>query len=60
MSVKLGGRTFKQRMVPRMTQKRIQKGTLNRSKVMFMDRAIFTSKTKKGAYSFSVKIGHTF
>ena len=60
MSIKLGGRTFKERIIPRMTQKRIQKGTLNRSKVVFMDRALFTSKTKKGAYSFSVKIGHIF
>ena len=60
MSIKLGGRTFKQRIVPRMTQKRIQKGSLNRSKVLYFDRARFTSKTKRGAYSFTVKMGHAF
>ncbi len=60
MSVKLGGRTFKQRVIPRMTQKRIQIGSLNKSKVLYFDRARFTNKTKKGAYTFTVKIGHTF
>ena len=60
MSIKLGGRTFKQRIIPRMTQKRIQKGSLNKSRVLFFDRARFTSKTKRGAYSFTVKIGHGF
>ena len=60
MNAKLGGRTFKQRIVPRMTQKRIQKGTLNKSKVLYFDKARFLNKTKKGAYTFTVKIGHTF
>ena len=60
MNIKLGGRTFKQRVIPRMTQKRIQKGSLNRTKVLYYDRAKFTNKTKKGAYTFTVKIGHTF
>ncbi len=60
MSIKLGGRTFKQRIVPRMTQKRIQKGSLNRSRVLYFDRARFTGKTKRGAYSFTVKMGHAF
>ena len=60
MNIKLGGRTFKQRIVPRMTQKRIQKGSLNKSKVLFFDRARFTGKTKRGAYSFTVKMGHAF
>ena len=60
MSIKLGGRTFKQRIVPRMTQKRIQKGTLNKKNVLFLDRARFISKTKKGTYNFTVKMGHAF
>ena len=60
MNAKLGGRTFKQRIVPRMTQKRIQKGTLNKSKVLYFDKARFLNKTKKGAYTFTVKIGHIF
>ena len=60
MNAKLGGRTFKQRIVPRMTQTRIQKGTSNKSKVLYFDKARFLNKTKKGAYTFTVKIGHIF
>ena len=60
INTKLGGRTFKQRIVPRMSQKRLQKGTLSKSKVLYFDRARFLNKTKKGAYTFTVKMGHIF
>ena len=60
MNIRLGGRTFKQRILPRMTQKRIQKCSLNKSKVLFFDRARFSNKTIKGAYTFTIKMGHVF
>ena len=43
-----------------MTQQRIQKGSLNKSKLLYYDRAKFVNKTNKGAYTFTVKMGHIF
>ena len=58
INIKLAGRTFRQRVIPRMTVKRIQKGSLTNVNVQFIDKARFTSKTRRGAYSFSVRLGH--
>ena len=60
INIKLAGRTFRQRVVPRMTVKRIQKGSLTNVNVQFIDKARFTSKTRRGAYSFTVTLGHVF
>jgi len=60
INIKLAGRTFKERIIPRMTVKRIQKGSLNSINVKFVEKARFTGKTKRGAYSFTVTLGHIF
>jgi hypothetical protein len=60
INIKLAGRTFRQRVVPRMTVKRIQKGSLTNVNVQFIDRARFTGKTRRGAYSFTITLGHVF
>jgi Mitochondrial ribosomal protein (VAR1) len=58
--VKLGGRSFQQRIVPRRTVKQIQRGSLSKSKVKFLQKARFTGKVKRGSYSFTVTVGHAF
>lgn len=60
INVKLAGRTFRQRVVPRMTVKRSQKGSLSNVNVQFIDRARFTGKTRRGSFSFTVTLGHVF
>nr|YP_009690452.1 ribosomal protein S3 [Schizopora paradoxa]QEG57232.1 ribosomal protein S3 [Schizopora paradoxa] len=60
INIKLAGRTFRQRVVPRMTVKRIQKGSLTNVNVQYIDRARFTGKTRRGAFSFTITLGHVF
>ena len=60
VNIKLAGRTFRQRVVPRMTVKRIQKGSLTNINVQFIEKARFTGKTRRGSFSFTVTLGHIF
>ena len=60
LNIKLAGRTFRQRVVPRMTVKRIQKASLTNVNVQYIDRARFTGKTRRGAFSFTITLGHVF
>ena len=52
--VTLAGRTFKQKIIPRKTVQRIQKGSMSQ----FIQTARYTGKTRRGAYSFTVILGH--
>ena len=54
----MAGRTFKQKIIPRMTVKQIQKGVLSNEKVKLIEKSRFTGKTKRGSYSFTVTLGH--
>lgn len=56
--IKLGGRTFKQRIIPRKTVQQIQRGSLAKDKVKFVEKSRVTGKTRRGAYSFTVTLGH--
>lgn len=58
--IRLGGRTFKQKVIPRRTVQLIQKGSLNRANVNLIEKARFTGKTRRGSYSFTVTLGHVF
>ena len=58
--VKLGGRLMKGKIVPRRTVKKIQYGSLARSKSNFVTTARLTQKNKRGSFSFTVSIGHKF
>ena len=58
--VKLGGRLMKGKIVPRRTVKKIQYGSLARSKSNYVTTARLTQKNKRGAFSFTVSIGHKF
>nr|YP_010044417.1 ribosomal protein S3 [Trametes coccinea]QPF23658.1 ribosomal protein S3 [Trametes coccinea] len=60
VNIKLGGRLMKGKIVPRRTVKKIQHGSLARSKSNYITTARLTQKNKRGSFSFTVSIGHRF
>ena len=58
--IKLGGRLMRGKIVPRRTVKKIQYGSLARSKSNYITEARCTQKNKRGSFSFTVSIGHKF
>ena len=60
VNIKLGGRLMKGKIVPRRTVKKIQYGSLARSKSNYVTTATLTHKNKRGSFSFTVSIGHKF
>ena len=58
--IRVAGRLLTQRVVPRLTVKTIQRGTLARGKAQFVDTARFTNKNKRGSFSITVTTGHIF
>src|SRR5882757_2481792 len=58
LSVKVAGRVMTQRVVPRKTVKFTQKGSLSRTKSIFVENARFTNKNKRGSFSITVKSGY--
>ena len=56
--IKLAGRAFKQKIIPRMTVKSTQKGTLTHLNVKLLDKGRFTGKTRRGSYTFTVTLAH--
>lgn len=60
LNVRVAGRLLSQRVIPRMSVKTIQRGTLARGKTSLVNKATFTDKNKRGAYSITVTLGHVF
>jgi hypothetical protein len=60
IKIRLAGRLLTQRVIPRLTVKTIQKGTLARGKSNFVNSARFTNKNRRGVYSITVTMGHVF
>nr|YP_003495100.1 ribosomal protein S3 [Trametes cingulata]ADD21054.1 ribosomal protein S3 [Trametes cingulata] len=60
VNIKLGGRLMRGKIVPRRTVKKIQHGSLARSKANYLTTARLTQKNKRGSFSFTVSIGHKF
>lgn len=58
VSITLAGRTFKQKIIPKKTVFRLQKGSI--TNVTLIQKARFTGKTRRGTYSFTVTLGHMF
>jgi hypothetical protein len=58
--IRVAGRLLTQRVIPRLTVKTIQRGTLARGKAKFVDSARFTNKNKRGSFSITVTMGHVF
>ena len=60
LNIKLAGRTVKERVIPRLTVKRAQRGTLNRLNAKLIEKSMFTDKSRKGAFNFTVTLSHIF
>lgn len=60
VNIKLAGRPIKERIVPRYTVKRTQRGNFNRFNTKMIEKSMFTDKSKKGAFNFSVRLSHIF
>ena len=48
------------KIIPRRTVKKIQYGSLSRSKSNYITTGRLTQKNKRGSFTFSVSIGHRF
>lgn len=57
---KSAGRVFRETIIPKKTVKHLQVGSLSKENVLLIEKSRFTGKTKRGSYSFTVKIGHIF
>jgi len=60
IKIRLAGRLLTQKVIPRLTVKTIQRGTLARGKSNFVNSARFTNKNRRGAYSITITMGHVF
>lgn len=60
VNIKLAGRLMRGKIVPRRTVKKIQYGSLARSKSNYVSTARMTQKNKRGSFSFTVSMGHKF
>lgn len=60
LKIRVAGRLLTQRVIPRLTVKTIQRGTLARGKANFVDSARFSNKNKRGSFSITVTMGHIF
>lgn len=58
--IKLGGRLLSQKIVPRFTSRTIQRGNLGKTKTDLITTSRFTNKNKRGAFSFTITMGHKF
>ena len=56
--MRLAGRLMTQKMRPRFTVQIKQNGSLARVKADYIEKSRYTSKNKRGAYSFTISMGH--
>ena len=60
VNLKKGGRFKSEKIIPKRTSRSMQKGTLNRGITSLITTNRFTTKTKRGAFSITVTMGHKF
>ena len=60
VNIVLGGRLMRGKIIPRRTVKKIQYGSLARSKSNYVTSHRYTQKNKRGSFTFTVQIGHKF
>ena len=60
VNIKLAGRALNERVIPRLTVKRAQRGSFNRLNAKLIEKSIYTDKTRKGAFSFTVTLSQVF
>lgn len=60
INLKKGGRLMTQSIIPKLTSKIIQIGSINRANTDFVTTSRYTAKNKRGAFSITVTMGHKF
>nr|YP_010455099.1 hypothetical protein NYK79_mgp49 [Porodaedalea mongolica]UUA03941.1 hypothetical protein [Porodaedalea mongolica]WCF76701.1 ribosomal protein S3 [Porodaedalea mongolica] len=60
VNIKLAGRPINERIIPRLTVKRAQRGNFNRLNAKVIEKSMFTDKSRKGAFNFTVRLSHIF
>lgn len=60
VNLKLAGRPMKEKVIPRFTVKRAQRGNFDRLNTKMIEKSMFTDKNKKGAFNFTVRLSHIF
>ena len=58
--IKLGGRIAQMKAIPKYTVYNYHKGSLARNNAKLMTVHRYTNKTRKGAFSFTIYMGHRF
>jgi hypothetical protein len=60
LTIKIGGRIMKYKIIPRKTVKIIRRGSSSVGKINYKNFARFTNKNKRGAFSISILSGQNF
>lgn len=60
IKIKLGGRLLKTKIRPKVSSKTTQLGSLTRSSADMISKGRYTSKNKRGIFSFTATIGYRF
>ena len=58
LKFRLAGRFYGRKIIPRKTVFNLQRGSLARDKVQLIEKSRIRGKTRRGAYSFTVTLGH--
>jgi hypothetical protein len=57
INIKFAGRLLTHKIIPRKTIKFVRRGGLARIKINYLDKARYTNKNKRGAFSLTIKSG---
>lgn len=60
LNIRLAGRAFNERIIPRLTVKEVQRGNFKKLNSKLIEKSMFTDKTRKGAFNFTVTLNHVF
>ena len=60
MTIKIGGRLMKYKVIPRKTVKIIRRGSSSIGKINYSDFSRYTNKNKRGAFTITIKSGQNF
>ena len=58
--IKVAGRFYNKKIIPRKTVYTIQRGSLARGVVDFVDTSRYTNKSKRGSFSITITLSHIY
>jgi Mitochondrial ribosomal protein (VAR1) len=60
INIRIGGRLMREAFIPRISQKRFERGARSVGKVNYLDTASITNKNRKGSYTLKISSGQNF